>query len=115
MQLDRRLIKIINDDGRYPPGAFAFVREGVSTKGHSTGQEVCQSLRKLATQRWGLLAGVVLARWGIRSTMDFGNIVYLLIEHGYMGRSETDSIEDFRDVYDFNEAFGENLNIEIKE
>ena len=32
-------------------------------------------------------------------------MVYLLIRHGFMRKTEEDSIEDFRDVYDFRDAF----------
>lgn len=31
--------------------------------------------------------------------------MYLLIENGLMDKTEQDSIEDFRDVYDFKAAF----------
>ena len=33
-------------------------------------------------------------------------MVYLLVENELMGKTEDDSLEDFRDVYDFDEAFG---------
>lgn len=47
----------------------------------------------------------MLRRWGVRSTEDFGIMVYALIERGEMRNSPEDSFEDFRGVFDFDEAF----------
>ena len=53
----------------------------------------------------GGLAGLVFDQWGIRCTADFGEIVFNLVEAGLMGKTESDSREDFRDVYEFQEVF----------
>ena len=37
--------------------------------------------------------------------MDFGRIVFALIEAGQMQKTDEDTIEDFRNVYDFKTAF----------
>lgn len=110
--------EVIRHDGRYPPEAYGFLQEGLSLavknkqdaqsldeSRHVTGQEFCEALRELAIERWGLLARTVLSRWNIHRTIDFGNMVYLLIEHGFMRKTEEDSLEDFRAVYDFDKAF----------
>ncbi|MCY2929927.1 MAG: hypothetical protein NTV86_10615 [Planctomycetota bacterium] len=110
---------VIRKDGRYPREAFAFMQEGLNRavkkvhgdtelapgKRHVTGRQLCLAMRELAVDNWGLLARLVLQRWNIRATIDFGNMVYLLIEHDLMAKTEEDSIEDFRDVFDFAEAF----------
>ncbi|MHC4294867.1 MAG: Minf_1886 family protein [Planctomycetota bacterium] len=112
--------EVILADGRYPPEAYAFLHDGLSraakqvhgvaapTSGehHVTGQEICEAIRELAIERWGMMARTVLAKWNIRRTIDFGNMVYLMISHGFMHKTEEDSLEDFHDVYDFDEAFG---------
>jgi uncharacterized repeat protein (TIGR04138 family) len=119
-QPERSMEEVIREDGRYPPEAFAFLHEGLgravkSVHGasappggqqHVSGRELCEGLRELAVERWGMLAPVVLRRWNIKGTIDFGNMVYLLIRHNFMRKTEEDSIEDFRDVYDFETAFG---------
>jgi uncharacterized repeat protein (TIGR04138 family) len=74
---------------------------------HVSGQDLCQGLRELAVDRYGLLARTVLTRWGLRCTDDFGVIVYALIECGELRSSENDSIDDFRGVFDFGTAFPE--------
>ena len=76
---------------------------------------MCLALRDLAVERWGLMARAVLARWRVRGTIDFGNMVYLLIDNNFMKKTEEDTLEDFRDVYGFDEAFGARYEIEMKE
>ena len=43
----------------------------------------------------------VFRAWGLAKTRDIGEIVYSLIDEKILAKSETDSIEDFNDVYDF--------------
>ncbi len=113
--------QVIRDDGRYPPEAYEFLHAGLGQavkdhrrsesddesqeSNHVTGNQMCCALRDLAIERWGLLAQTVLDRWNVRATIDFGNMVYLLIRHSFMRKTDEDSIEDFRDVYEFKDAF----------
>jgi uncharacterized repeat protein (TIGR04138 family) len=100
----------------YPLEAFEFVHEGIGftakrlfgeTKKprHISGAELAEGLRQMALERWGMLARTVLERWGVVSTMDFGRIVYALIDAQMLARCDDDSLEDFRGVYDFRKAF----------
>ncbi len=121
--------EVILSEGRYPPEAYGFLHEGLSHAAkkvhgvpaaqtgehHVTGQEICEALRELAIERWGMMAKTVLEKWNIRATTDFGNMVYLMIEHGFMHKTEDDFIEDFRDVFDFHKAFGTEGQIELRE
>jgi uncharacterized repeat protein (TIGR04138 family) len=72
---------------------------------HVGGQELCWGLRDYALEKWGLMARAVLKHWGIRSTLDFGQIVFAMVASGFMQKQPGDSIDDFRDVFDFREAF----------
>jgi uncharacterized repeat protein (TIGR04138 family) len=109
----KTLEQIAMSDGRYHPKAARFVFEGLNytikklggTPGHVTGQDLCDGLRLSAIEKWGRLAMLVLTSWGVRTTRDFGEIVYLMIEHKWMRAQETDTIEDFDSVYDFQTAF----------
>ncbi len=107
-------------NGPYPLEAFNFVREGLSytahkvhadldslpeSERHVTGQQLCLGLRDFAIERYGLLAPVVFEHWNIRRTDDFGRIVFRMIEEGLMSKTPEDSLDDFRAVYDFDEAF----------
>ena len=127
--------EVIRDDGRYPPEAYEFLHEGLASavkdvhgvampqtadeaaqkQSHVTGSQLCLALRDLARLRWGMLARAVLARWNIHATIDFGNMVYLLITYNYMRKTDDDSLDDFRDVYDFDEAFDGADHFELTE
>lgn len=105
--------EIAKQDSRYYPQAIKFVYEGlgytakeVATKPtHVSGQTLCEGLRKLALEKWGRLAMLVLNTWQVKTTRDFGEIVYLMIKHEWMSAQPTDSIDDFNDVYDFKTVF----------
>jgi len=79
---------------------------------HLSGQELCEALRKFALHQYGLLAKSVLEQWGIRSTSDFGSIVYNMIDIGLMRKSPEDRREHFDHCYDFQEAFVEQFEIQ---
>ena len=71
---------------------------------HVSGRELSWGLRDYALKRWGLMARTVLKRWGIKETMDFGRIVFAMVDNGYMQKQPHDSVDDFRNVFDFHEA-----------
>jgi uncharacterized repeat protein (TIGR04138 family) len=41
----------------------------------------------------------------VRETLDWGRIVFLLVDNGMLNRQDEDTLEDFRDGFDFDEAF----------
>ncbi|MHC4981693.1 MAG: Minf_1886 family protein [Planctomycetota bacterium] len=125
---EKRMEEVILNDGRHPPEAYAFLQEGFrravrdvygdeepSPARHITGKQLCMALRELAVEKWGMLARTVLTRWNIRATIDFGNMVYLLVNNDLMGKRPEDSLEDFRDVYDFATAFESPEEFDLKE
>ncbi len=112
--------KVLNAAGPYPMEAFDFVREGLTYTAqqahrnqpamseadrHINGQQLCLGLRDFAIQQYGLMAAVVLGHWNVRRTEDFGRIVFAMINEGLMSKTPEDSMDDFRTVYDFEEAF----------
>ena len=111
---------------QYAPAAYSFVQDGLryttdlfsarefdrfdqfeldELEQHVTGQQLCMGLRDFAIERFGLLAPVVLRHWGVSRTEDFGNIVFHLVDHELLRISSQDSEDDFRAVFDFEEAF----------
>ena len=123
--LKKTLEQVIDEQGLYPPDAFDFVRRGLSytveqihaeltdpeASRHVSGQQLCEGLRHYALLEWGLLARTVLQRWNITRTEDFGKIVFTLIESGEMAKTEDDTQEDFRHVFDFATGFESNYRI----
>ena len=103
-------------DRRYAPEAYLFLHEGLmrtlknvqekeKKPRQITGAELADGLREYALDQYGPLAMTVLGRWGLRTTRDFGEIVFLLLEAGLLGKTEEDKIEDFDDLFDFDAAF----------
>lgn len=114
--MKKKLSQIATEDGRYSPGALKFVyegigyamkKEGTDDPRHVTGQSLCEGLSHLAIKKWGRLAMLVLNSWSVKTTRDFGEIVYLMIENKWMSAQPTDSIDDFSDVYDFKTVFSD--------
>lgn len=111
---DVRLLAIAERPPRYALGAYEFTRDAVSyashvvyaTGTHVTGRELLEAIRRLAHERYGALAGDVVHAWGLRHTEDFGEIVFRLVEGGFLSKTEDDRPEDFRSVYSFDEVFG---------
>ncbi len=112
--------KILALAGPYPLAAYQFVQEGLrytvervhdhadaapGASRHVSGQQLCLGLRDYAIDQYGLLAPVVLASWHVHRTEDFGRMVFALIEVGAMSKTSQDSLDDFRGVYEFAEAF----------
>jgi uncharacterized repeat protein (TIGR04138 family) len=123
----KSLQEVVDAVGVYPADAYLFVQQGLNytvekvhkdtdpeASHHVGGKELCDGLRELALKNWGLLARIVLQRWNITTTMDFGRIVFAMVEHDLLQKTEEDTIDDFRQVYDFRAAFENNYRIETK-
>ncbi len=82
---------------------------------HVRGEQLCWGLRDYALARWGFLASTVLRSWNIRSTEDFGRIVFALVENGYLQKEPQDALSDFQGVYDFDEAFDRSYHIPVSD
>jgi len=72
---------------------------------HVSGQELSHGIASYAREQFGPMVRSVFDHWGIHSTLDFGKIVFRLIEEGVMRKTENDRLEDFRNVYDFDRIF----------
>ena len=110
---------ILKRDSRYDRDSYYFVREGLDftlkllkkqtrtnpVHRHVSGQELLEGLRRYALDQFGPMAKTVLDYWGIRKCDDFGRIVFNMVEKNVLGKTEQDSLEDFKGGFDFEEAF----------
>jgi uncharacterized repeat protein (TIGR04138 family) len=115
------LAELLRRDRRYHRDAYFFVFEALryaqehlglgqplsadpedEEQRHVTGQQLCEAIRRYAVQQYGMMAKSVLHEWGVRTTGDFGEIVFNLIEIGQMKKTDSDRREDFDDVFDFD-------------
>ncbi len=99
-------------ESRYDEQAYLFVLSALEyaqtkldVRRHITAAELSHSCRELALDRYGLMARIVLERWGIHSTSDFGEVVFALVDLGFLAKLPSDTREEFSDVYDFAGAF----------
>ena len=113
-------------DGRYSPEAFRFLFESLDTAlklagkeeaeggdRHVSGQEVLAGMRQNALDSFGPLAAHVWRSWGVRETIDWGRIVFLLVDEGLLKRQEGDRVEDFEAGFDFDQVFVEGYRTEL--
>jgi len=109
------LREVADRTGIFPEQAFLFLQSGLSftvakihgkkliggPTRHVTGQQLCEGLRDYAHCRWGKMARTVLAKWNITGTLDFGRMVFTLVDAGLLKTTDGDTLDDFRDIYDF--------------
>jgi uncharacterized repeat protein (TIGR04138 family) len=116
LSFDEAVRKIIAADGRYHSEAYMFMQQAIrhtqkalgrqkNGQRHVAGKELLEGIREFALASYGPMTPTVLAEWGIHSCEDFGEIVFNLIDYNLAAQSETDSRDDFKDGYDFEEAF----------
>ncbi len=89
----------------YKAEAYGFMRQALDAASehfhkcpsspHLSAEELYLGACAFALDEYGPLARLVLARWGITSSKDFGAIVYNLIEAGIFGKQEGDTREQF--------------------
>jgi uncharacterized repeat protein (TIGR04138 family) len=106
---------------RYDQRAYLFVLAAIEflqcrleARRHVSGQELAWACRDLALERFGLVARTVLECWGVRTTADFGAIVYALIDVGLLSAQPGDREEDFHEIYEFARAFDETYAVSWK-
>ena len=98
--------------GLVRPQALGFVLSsldlslrGLRHRRHISGQELCTAVRDLAAREYGLMAKEVLNEWGIDSTETIGRIVFALVAAKKMTKTDEDTLADFDNVFNFDEAF----------
>ena len=105
---------------RFHPNAYQFVfaalrftqemlermpdSEKELEEAHISGGELLEGIRQFAQSQFGCMATTVFNQWGLTETEDFGRIVFELVERGDMRKTDDDRIDDFVDVYDFEDV-----------
>ena len=107
------LEQICEKDTRYRRDAYEFIMEALTFTQkkfrrvkHVTGEELLEGIRALLLDRFGPMTLSVLEHWGVKATEDFGNIVFNLVSHKVLSKTDDDTIESFKNGYHFAEAFG---------
>ncbi len=131
--LDAKLLEVALKDPRYAYEAYDFIFKALD---HTQGlvgkqttaknaeqndsaprdirsQELLDGIRSLALQEFGLMAQTVFRMWGVASTEDFGRVVFNLVEAGLITKTEDETLDDFRDAFDFDKALVQSYTIEL--
>ena len=115
-KFDAALNEVIATEPRYDRASYLFLRDALDftlkerkkatgETGHVTGQQLLDGVRRYALKQFGPMVVTVFEYWGIHCTEDFGHMVFALVKVGIFGKTDTDSLADFQDVYSFHEAF----------
>jgi uncharacterized repeat protein (TIGR04138 family) len=107
-----KITEILAKDNRYRAEAYFFLLaaleyslEQLGERRHLTGKELLEGIRVFALKQYGLMTKTVFESWGVKTTDDFGEIVFTMVDAGVLSKTETDSKEDFHNLYDFDEVF----------
>ncbi len=120
-KLEEGIREIVRKDPRFPPQAYLFLFEALeytlsrlNTRRHVSGPELLEGVREYALDSFGFLARTVFYEWGITSTEHIGEIVFNLVNADLLMRNENDSLADFRDGFDFEEAFDRGFECSLR-
>lgn len=117
---------IQQSDPRYAPEAYFFLRDALEATlkqikkeegrsgGHVSAGQLLEGIRLLALKEFGPMAISVFEYWGITGCEDFGNMVFNLVDRGVFGKTDEDTIQGFRNGYDFEEAFARPFRPRLK-
>jgi uncharacterized repeat protein (TIGR04138 family) len=107
-----RVEQVAEKDNRFKLEAYVFVMMALertvselSVRRHITARELLSGAREHAIEKYGPMAKAVLNHWGVKDTADIGELVFNLIDAGVLAKTETDTKEDFRNVFDFEDVF----------
>lgn len=120
------LDRIIAADPRWDREAYVFMRDALDftvkllkknkegSARHVTPPQLLDGVRQFALKEFGPMVPTVFDYWRVRNCADIGEIVFNLIRSGIFGKTESDSLDEFRRGYDFEEAFVAPFRPEVK-
>ncbi|HVA58076.1 MAG: Minf_1886 family protein [Gemmatimonadaceae bacterium] len=85
--------------------ALEYCQQRLSERRHITGRELSWACRDLALDRFGVMARPVLEHWGVRTSSDIGDVVFTLVDLGFLLSQPSDTRDEFAGAFDFDEAF----------
>lgn len=117
LSMDQAIAKLREENSKFTPAAYLFIRraldhslrklkrEDAHLPAHVSGTELLEGFRALALAEFGPLAKTVLEDMGITRCLDVGEIVFQLVSLGVLGKNEDDKIDDFKELWSFEDAF----------
>jgi len=104
--------RVAKKEGQYDLEAYLFVFQAleftlkrVGERRHISGPELLEGIKDFALLNFGAMGKAVFSQWGVRESVDFGRIVFSLVQAELMSKTENDAISDFTEGFDFDETF----------
>lgn len=100
----------------FDPGAYYFLKDALdftvrrvmeSNDGkhrHVAASELLIGFRDFAIQEFGPMASTMMTEWGVTTCNDIGAMVFELIEEGVFGKQDSDTREDFSEIFPLIES-----------
>lgn len=100
----------------YDSGAYYFLKDVLdftvrrameSNDGkhrHVAASELLIGFRDFAIQEFGPMASTMMTEWGVTTCSDIGSMVFQLIEEGVFGKQDSDTREDFSEIFPLIES-----------
>ncbi|BDS07952.1 hypothetical protein NT6N_29920 [Oceaniferula spumae] len=107
---------VISNGSKFDIGAYYFLKDALDftvkramenndgEHRHVTASELLYGFRDLALQEFGPMASTMMSEWGLETCSDIGNMVFQLIEEGAFGKQDSDTPEDFIDIFPLHET-----------
>ncbi len=107
---------VITRDPKYDVGAYYFLKDALDftvkrvmenndgEHRHVAASELLIGFRDLALQEFGPMASTMMDEWRLHSCTDIGTMVFQLIEEGVFGKQDSDTMEDFAELFPLKET-----------
>ena len=103
------------DDETYPQDDAAQDEDAENDDSNGvTVEQICVVAVEYAVHAYGLMARTILAKLGLRTTGDLGDVVYKMIDAGLIFPSEGETRADFDDVFDLGEELDRRFKFHYK-
>lgn len=103
------------DDETYPQDDAAQDEDAENDDSNGvTAEQICVVAVEYAVRAYGLMARTILAKLGLRTTGDLGDVVYKMIDAGLIFPSEGETRADFDDVFDLGEELDRRFKFHYK-
>jgi uncharacterized repeat protein (TIGR04138 family) len=102
-----KLDELAERDHRFPREAYDFIFQSLkyamimdaspppSRSRHVTARQLVEACESFANETYGASAKSQLKSWGIETSSNVGDLVFLLVENGLFGKREDDQRSDF--------------------
>ncbi|MBU1702455.1 MAG: hypothetical protein KJ970_04970 [Candidatus Eisenbacteria bacterium] len=110
--IEDRIFEAAEASGRFHSDAFYLILRALEVAqqhrgqpGHISGRTLLEQIKEMVRREYGPMALTVLHHMGLYRTEDVGDLVFLMVEKGLLRKRDEDCLDDFKDVFDFEEIF----------